>query len=259
MRMPRMRTTIARLMSGMALFSIGLACLMYASTPWARAALSLTLGILTFAILGAVLRQGQRRAYWTGFAVCGWIYLVLSNGPWYSTTIRDELVTTELLTWAYPMIVPESRRPEGFAKSNQVVAVPNPTLGAGVTMGTLSSTVRRVDVWAKNSDGTKSILAEDAKVAGLSNSDNRVTQVKIIVHGNEYNDITQAQADRASFTLEVYEPGVFSGLRSSPPVRERDFQFVGHPLFALLFAWLGSIAGRFLATPSVCTGSARPD
>jgi hypothetical protein len=166
-------------------------------------------------------------------------------------------VTTELLTWAYPLFVPESRRPEGFARYSQVVAVPNPTLGSGVTMGSLSSTVRRVNVWAKKSDGTKSILAEDAQVVGLSNSGNIVTQVNIKVSGVESASLKQAQSDKAGFILEVYEPGMFSGLRSNPPVRSEAFQFVGHSLFTLFFAWLGSFAGRFLSTPSESTGATR--
>ncbi len=253
MRGRRVPITIAGLMVGVAFGSLGLACLMYASSSWAKAALSVALGILTLAILGVILRRGERRAYWTGFAVCGWMYLVLSDSPWLSASIRHRLVTTEVLSWSYPLLVPESRRPEGYGASHQVVSVPGAILGKGITMANLSST-RRIDVWAKMSDGTRSLMAEDAEFLGLSNSGNTVT-VQIEVHRDEATGLSQAQAARASFVIEAHDPGLFSGLRSSPPVRSDDLQTVGHPLFALLFAWLGSIAGRFFFTPTEPTGT----
>jgi hypothetical protein len=228
---------------------------MYASSSWAKATLSLALGILTLAILGVILRRGERRAYWTGFAVCGWMYLVLSHGPWFSENIRHRLVTTEILSWSYPLLVPESRRPEGYAVSHPVVSVPGPILGNGITMASLSNTQRIVDVWAKKRDGTRSIVAKGAEIAGLSTSGNVVNEMRIQVHRDESAGLSQAQAAQASFMIEAHDPGLFSGLRSSPPVRSNDVQTVGHPLFALLFAWLGSIAGRFFFTPTEPTGT----
>src|SRR5262249_3292063 len=135
----------------------------------------------------------------------------------------------------------------GLLRYSQVVPVPNPTLGKGVTMGSLSSTVRRVDVWAKKGDGTKSILAEDAQVVGLSNSGSTVTQVNIKVSGDESANLKEAQCDNSSLLWQVYDLVVFSGLRPNPPVRSADLQFVGHSLFALFFAWLGGLAGRLLS------------
>jgi hypothetical protein len=257
-----MQITIGRLMAGTALGSSGLACLMYASSPWARCTLSLALGILTLAILGAILRRGERRAYWIGFALCGWTYLILVDGPWFSTSIRHRLVTTDLLKWAYPLLVPESRRPEGYAASHPVVTVYGPTLGQGVTTDNLGR--RGIDVWADKGDGTKSLLAEDAEIVGRATSGDTVTRVHIRVVGPEYDRLLEAQAAQATLILEKHQPGPFSGLRSSPSVRADDLQSVGHPLFALLFGWLGSLAGRFFDTPSEQpergdSGSASPD
>jgi hypothetical protein len=242
------RITIGRLMAGMALGSFGLACLMYASSPWARCTLSLALGILTLAILGAILRRGERRAYWIGFALCGWTYLILVDGPWFSTSISHRLVTTELLQWAYPLLVPEMRRPEGFAACFQRVSIPMPALGKGLTTANLGS--RKIDVGARKGDGTRSLLAEGAEIVAYQNPGNTVTEVTIEVAGPEYDSLMEALATQATFILEIHEPGPFSGLRSSPPVRTYDLQAVGHPLFALLFGWLGSFAGRFFFTPS---------
>ncbi len=229
MRMPRMQITIGRLMAGMALGSLGLACLIYASSPWAKCTLSLALGILTLAILGAILRRGERRAYWIGFALCGWTYLILVDGPWFRTYISPRLVMTDLLTWAYPLLVPESRRPEGYAASRQTVSVPRPTLGKGITMATLSSTTRRVDVWAEKGGGARSMLAEDARIVGLSNSGNTVTSVGVEVAGSEFDRLMEALAAQATFsrsgTLSLpcssAGSGASPGASSSPRANSR--------------------------------------
>jgi hypothetical protein len=232
---------------------------MYASTPWAKGILSAALGSLTLAILGAILRRGERRASWIGFALCGWVYLTLSFGPWFADSIRPSLVTTDLLGWAYPLMVPEVRRPSAFDESERFFLVPNPALGEGLTLARLGSTVRRVDVWAVKGDGTRSLLAEDAQVVGLNNSG-----LTIQVRGREHASLIQAQSIPASFAVEVHEPSLFSGLLRNPPVGEGEFKFVGHALFALLFAWLGGHAGRFFYTPNQPSGtgdsgSASPD
>jgi hypothetical protein len=122
-------------------------------------------------------------------------------------------------------------------------------------MASLSGTQHIVDVWTKKGDGTMSLVAEGAEIRGFVNSGNTVTEVRIEVHRDEAASPSQVQAAQASFVIEAHDPGLFSSLRSSPPVRSDDVQTVGHPLFALLFAWLGSIAGRFFFTPTEPTGA----
>jgi len=44
--------------------------------------MAVTVPILFAAILGALFRLGQARAFWAGMAICGWGYLVLVLAPW---------------------------------------------------------------------------------------------------------------------------------------------------------------------------------
>ncbi len=92
------------------LFALAMAGLMFASTPWATAALSVALTILTLAPLGIIYRRGGRRAFWTGVVLCGWTYLTLSSGPWSSDNIRPRLVTSRMLERAYLWMVPPNRQ-----------------------------------------------------------------------------------------------------------------------------------------------------
>ena len=72
---------------------LGLAALRDASAIWAGATFLLTCAVLTLAIVGVVCRDQSQRAWWLGFALFGWGYLVLAF--WSSF----ELPTTALLGW----------------------------------------------------------------------------------------------------------------------------------------------------------------
>ena len=80
--------------------------------PERRAALgqllmfSLAIGTLTAAMLAGVYRRGKRRAFWIGFASCGWVYLLLALGPWSESLVAPFLITTAILDLIYPKVVP---------------------------------------------------------------------------------------------------------------------------------------------------------
>jgi hypothetical protein len=75
------------------------------SPLWANAWFSMTLAALTLAIPAAVYTQGGRRAFWVGFATCGWVYFVLALAPWFQSEVSFQLVTTTLLDLLAPYIV----------------------------------------------------------------------------------------------------------------------------------------------------------
>ncbi len=99
--MRRIHFSLARLMGFVLVACCVIASLRVASKLLADAILFPTLGIMAMAILGAVYRAGNRRAFWLGFALFGWGYMALSSEFWWAAaapqTNRHELITTQIL------------------------------------------------------------------------------------------------------------------------------------------------------------------
>ena len=104
------RFTIADLVRAVLLCAVAMAGLMFASTPWGASALSVALAALTLAVLGIIYRRAERRAFWTGVVLCGWAYLTTSSGPWFIDNVRPKLLTSRILEWAYPLLIPPNRQ-----------------------------------------------------------------------------------------------------------------------------------------------------
>lgn len=89
--------------------ALGLVALRSAATPWVSAMLALTVMVLTVSLLLLIFRRGPQRAYWIGFATCGWMYLLLLLLSWTlgRNTSNDSplrarnLVTQQLSTGVY--------------------------------------------------------------------------------------------------------------------------------------------------------------
>jgi hypothetical protein len=102
--MGRYRITIGRMLVVIAHFGVGFAALRSPSWIWASTFFSLVAASMTASALTAVYRRGSRRAFWTGYAVCGWLYLGLSSVPFASPNLSPLLITTPLMDLAYPTI-----------------------------------------------------------------------------------------------------------------------------------------------------------
>ena len=100
------RFSIASLLAWVALLGVGVAALRSGAPLWASFLFSLAIGTLTVAILAGVYRRGKRRAFWVGFASCGWVYLLLALGPWSESLVAPFLITTAILDLIYPKVVP---------------------------------------------------------------------------------------------------------------------------------------------------------
>jgi hypothetical protein len=72
------RFPIAGLMGTVLVVAIALAALRNASETWAGVTFLMTCAVLCLAIVGVVCRGGRERAWWLGFALFGWGYLLLS-------------------------------------------------------------------------------------------------------------------------------------------------------------------------------------
>jgi hypothetical protein len=102
--MGRFRITIARLLLVIASCGVAFAALRSPSWIWASTVFSLVVAALAAATLSAVYRLGERRAFWTGFALCGWLYLGLSSYPWGGSSLSPLIVTSALMDLAYPAV-----------------------------------------------------------------------------------------------------------------------------------------------------------
>jgi hypothetical protein len=74
--MRRFRISIAGMMLLVAVVALGVMGLREGTELWASATFTLTVVILLGAILSAVHGHGSRRAFWGGFVLFGWIYLL---------------------------------------------------------------------------------------------------------------------------------------------------------------------------------------
>ena len=91
--MRTIRFPIAGLMGAVLVVALGLAALRNPSETWAGVMFLLTCGTLCLAIVGVVCRSDRERAWWLGFALFGWGYLLLSLWS------RVNLPTMTLLDW----------------------------------------------------------------------------------------------------------------------------------------------------------------
>ncbi len=91
--MRNIRFPIAGLMIVVLVVALGLAALRNASETWAVATFLLTCAVLTLAIVGVACGGESHRAWWLGFALFGWGYLLLAL--WSSL----DLPTTQVMNW----------------------------------------------------------------------------------------------------------------------------------------------------------------
>lgn len=111
--MPKLRYTNNQLLIVMGLLAASCGLLVTASEWSASFVFSVTIATLTVAVLGAICRRGRARAFWLGFAVVGWGYLVLVHTPITSGTaissadrtwrLQEDgpIITTRILVWGY--------------------------------------------------------------------------------------------------------------------------------------------------------------
>src|SRR5438552_827548 len=93
--MTRFRFSIAGLLLVTLFVAVAVAALRAADDAWDHGVFALTLLVLLTAILLTIHRSGRKRAYWLGFALFGWVYLVASLIP----PIESRLPTTKGLAY----------------------------------------------------------------------------------------------------------------------------------------------------------------
>jgi hypothetical protein len=237
----RVQLSVTGSMTLVMALAVGFASLRYASPLWAGSVLLLTLAGLSLAILAAVYLKHGARAYWAGFALLGWGYLILARGVWWSPEVgRPDLITTALLDRLYPLLaIPDPLDKKILAALDKQVPIPF----------------------------TQSVALGDALhyVQGSTRDDSLPSGVPIYLHPEE--GFTKAvEKSRVTLSMEgiplkttlgllLRQAGMTYRVQEGMLVitsnqRERDvtdgFHRAGHCYFALLAGCLGGIAGRSL-------------
>lgn len=138
MRLPRFK--IRSLLGVVVFVAIAIAALRAADDHWDSGTLGLILLILLMAILLAVHRTDRRRAYWLGFALFGWAYLIVTLVP----QIGPRLPTTMGLAFI------DSKIPGRETTISAVVASTsayNPVQAGGYTPQVYTPNQNNVWVW----------------------------------------------------------------------------------------------------------------
>ncbi|MHC4178427.1 MAG: hypothetical protein ACYSWU_13020 [Planctomycetota bacterium] len=87
-----------------AFVSVACAALVYASLWWASICPTGAVIAQLVAVLGVVYRRGSARAFWLGFAVLGWGYLLLAFAPGLDRHVGYRLITTKLFGLLQPKL-----------------------------------------------------------------------------------------------------------------------------------------------------------
>ncbi len=117
--MRRFRFSIASLLGVILFISVALAALRASNDAWDGCLLGLALTVLLTAILLAVHRADRKRAYWLGFALFGWTYLLVSLIP----PLESRLPTTRGLAYlgaARPVAIPQGVAVADFDSDGQM-------------------------------------------------------------------------------------------------------------------------------------------
>jgi len=102
-----LRFSLATLLLVVLFAAVGCAALVNATELWRQATVTLTVLTLTGATLAAIHLQRDSRVFIGGFALTGWVYLLLSFVSVFG--LRDDLLSSQALAWLYATVHPDSR------------------------------------------------------------------------------------------------------------------------------------------------------
>lgn len=249
--MPPPRFSVASLMVLVCGAAIAFVSLLFASELWAGTVFLLTLGTLTVAILAIVYRRGARRAFWFGFALLGWGYLVLAWGDW-----RDGLVTTSLLDALFA-VLPAQHAPAMISLSfgqpsfdpdarNRII---HRKLEEPISMSFANETPLE-DVLKYIRSATQG--ANDSGIpiyvdpAGLQEAGRTITSpIQLDLEHVPLRTTLRLMLEQLGLTYFVRDGLLTITARTAGADRVEQFRRIGHCYWALLAGCLGGIAGRY--------------
>jgi hypothetical protein len=87
----RFRFTLLGALGVVLFVALALAAVTSGTVAWVSAVSLVVLTWLCVAVTGALLRRGEARAFWIGFAVFGWVYMLLIHLAVVSSTVSEQM------------------------------------------------------------------------------------------------------------------------------------------------------------------------
>jgi len=191
-----------------AFVAIGVAALINATPAWSHDLFFAAVALLTVAIPLACYRTGEQRAFWAGFALCGWVYLLMIGN------VGDR---------------PRADRHIGFLPLAPGPSIYEPT--------------SRLTLWVYQRAYGQSALADQADWQTLINVNTGQVSQRLRQYELAYLAQTEL-AMLASGDSGNNQSGASAGGTSRATPAWRDFLNVGHALWTIVLACAGGLIVR---------------
>lgn len=221
--MPRARYSIASLVVLIAVSAFALAALRQHTPLWASAAFTGMLGVLLAASIGAFRADEPRRTFWLGFALCGWVYGIVTFAPGADTTLAPQLLTTQLVE----KFAPSEAGAYSFAYSTPTMPKPSLAPVAPPTPGMALSSTPRPAPPATASASTTTVMT------------NIQTGRLVQVNTPQPQQTVAAQGNTLSYVKRL----------ALAPVPNAEFVRIGKALSVLAVALLGGLFAALCFAP----------
>lgn len=211
-----------------AVTTIGLACAaLINASPWISS-LSWTATVLGLALaaVAAALSTSSRRGFWTGFAIVGWVFTVITNSPMFGD-LQTSLFTTALLQRA-AMAMPQAQDTLPLPSTS---VYPNPPY-TPTTSYVVQATSPSAPVYQPPATSSTPTYSPPPAPTALAPTDR---------YADYYNRQQQAPAIVA-YPVTTYTPYV-------APVASQfreSFVQIGQALWVLVLAFAGGLLGQFI-------------
>ena len=220
--------------------AIAVAALVHPHKVWLALAYGITISLLFYSILGVIYRTDRARAYGTGFALFGFGYLALHDGP--LSELAAKLPTTLVLDYAcdkfhgqvYP--VPTS----GPYYPPPVTYIPGPIISAPPdTTSNSADTAALGETTPEPADAAPAPAENSAAESEVESTSAQNLPVPTVA---PYNPplFTSAPSYGASV------PGYTVPVMTYPYDDYRNFKDTGQAVFALLGAVIGGLIAQYL-------------
>ena len=226
--MPKFHFSLATLFGGVVVAGVFCAALAQPTETWAMAAISLSVALLLAALLKLLYSERSRRAFWAGFAIFAWGYLLAISLIWPLQGANDSLlITTALLRKLAVATLGEDPTLPLYATGYSAYPT-GYTMPANGTYGPLDPYGDSPTAVPTESDPSQAppAAADDLSAATLKPSG----------------------AALSSNAAPVFAPPV----ALSPPPRQADpfawqrFMQIGHYFWAILLGLLGGLLASYL-------------
>jgi hypothetical protein len=130
-RSPGNRASIVGVEAPLIFVAIGSFALLRGCTAWANTLFFATIFLLGVSTLGMLQGQRARKAFWQGFSLFGWGYLLLAFLPWFPQQTGLELPTSPIIASAHAKLTTSMESPPNPAPNPSTAAEPMTPAPAG--------------------------------------------------------------------------------------------------------------------------------